>query len=478
VLTALALGPFRLGGLVFVSLVPFFAFLDGKSARSRCAWGMPWGGAVHLAALVWLRHVTWAGWAALAFYHAVYTALFALGWGFFKTPFCLAWFWAVLEWTRENLMGGSPFGSLAASLAPWPVAIQVASLGGITLVGFWIVWTNASILHSIRFPGNPARFWALLVFVLPLGFGMFRLNSAPPQAGPAESAFTAGIVQPNIPMHLKWDPARGDRASLDVLEEQSLRFAPGSLDLLVWPETVITVDFRMFSSLEKRIANIAKRLECSVLLGAPDMHAPEKGDYNGAFWVDPAGSVNAVYHKVNLVPFGEYAPLARWLPFTRLLTPIREGYRPGGGAVRFRLNGYRFAPLICFEDTLSLFVRRVAAQRVDFLVTITNDGWFPGRFGPLAHDRLARFRAVENAVSLVRCANTGVSSWIDPLGRTLGRVTGEDGRAVGVRGTLKCRIPPRREGATPFQKGGYAWIAVLGAWVLFRLWPRRRSKRP
>ena len=123
------------------------------------------------------------------------------------------------------------------------------------------------------------------------------------------------------------------------------------------------------------------------------------------------------YHKRNLVIFGEYVPLAGWLPFLKWLTPITGGWTPGDRAVTFEMDSAKCAPLICFEDTFPGTARDAAQDDVDFLVNLTNDGWFGESAEQWQHLANSVFRAVENGLPLLRCANNGVTCLIDGHGR-------------------------------------------------------------
>ena len=123
----------------------------------------------------------------------------------------------------------------------------------------------------------------------------------------------------------------------------------------------------------------------------------------------------ARYIKRKLVIFGEYVPLADWLPFLKYLTPIQGGFTPGRRPVSFPLPGLRAktSVLICFEDIFPHLVREHVDDDTDFLVNLTNNGWFGESAAQWQHAANAVFRAVENGLPLVRCANNGLTCWVD-----------------------------------------------------------------
>ena len=163
--------------------------------------------------------------------------------------------------------------------------------------------------------------------------------------------------------------------------------------------------------------------------------------FNAAFLFSPDGRFRNVYHKQNLVIFGEYIPLVRWLPFIKWFTPITGSFASGTKAVPFELerwppvrhesirivqtpgrrpalpNRVKTSTLICFEDVFPHLAREYVQDDTDFLVNLTNDGWFGEGAAQWQQAVTAVFRAVENGVPLVRCCNNGLTCWADANGR-------------------------------------------------------------
>jgi apolipoprotein N-acyltransferase len=185
----------------------------------------------------------------------------------------------------------------------------------------------------------------------------------------------------------------------------------------------------------------------------------DNDDFNAAFLFDPDGNCSAIYHKQKLVIFGEYVPLARWLPFTKYLTPITGGYKAGNVPVQFQVEGresrvegearwIKTSPLICFEDMFPQTARASVQGGTDFLVNLTNDGWFGDSAEQWQHMAGAVFRAVENGVPLVRCCNNGVTCWIDSHG-ALRQVFKDDTGGVYGAGTMTFDLPLPDEKPAP-----------------------------
>jgi apolipoprotein N-acyltransferase len=204
--------------------------------------------------------------------------------------------------------------------------------------------------------------------------------------------------------------------------------------------------------------------------------------YNASFLVSPDGEFVSRYRKRQLVVFGEYIPLVRWLPFVKWFTPIEGGFTPGDRPVPFVLDNpdLKTSVLICFEDIFPHLAREYADDDTDFLVNLTNNGWFGESAAQWQHAAGALFRAVENGLPLIRCSNNGLTCWVDAHGR-LRQVFRDDHGTIHGAGFLTAEIPLLAPGQkrTPtfYHKHGdwFGWgcVGLAGLMVINRI-PRRR----
>lgn len=141
--------------------------------------------------------------------------------------------------------------------------------------------------------------------------------------------------------------------------------------------------------------------------------------YNSALLVDRDGAVRGRYDKVYLLLFGEYLPFSDTFPFLKKLLPESSDFRPGSTVGVFQLGDARMGVLICYEDIIPSFTRRVAQAGPNVFVNVTNDAWFGKTMEPYLHLQLAVFRTIEHRRALVRSTNTGISAFVDPAGRLL-----------------------------------------------------------
>jgi apolipoprotein N-acyltransferase len=220
-----------------------------------------------------------------------------------------------------------------------------------------------------------------------------------------------------------------------------------------------------------------------MILGADDAepranpsHPDEFDYYNAAHLLDREATRIAVYRKRQLVIFGEYVPFVRQLPFLRHLTPIEAGFSRGPGPVPFPIGSpqCRTSVLICFEDVFPHLARQYVNPDTDFLLNLTNDGWFGQSAAHWQQAANAAFRAVENGLPLVRCTNNGLTCWIDAFGRFrqwLGETTGD----VYAPGFLSVRIPLLPDGArrppTFYNRYGdlFGWTCIATTLLLLSL---------
>jgi len=199
--------------------------------------------------------------------------------------------------------------------------------------------------------------------------------------------------------------------------------------------------------------------------------------FNAAFLVGPGGNLrfDEIYHKQKLVIFGEYVPLAGWLGW---LTPITGSYKAGTNAVQFNLESLNAtaSPLICYEDMFPQTARKAAAAGPDFLINLTNDGWFGQSAEQWQHEISAIFRAVENGIPLVRCCNNGITCWVDGDGHEREIFRDATGSVYG-QGFMIFELPLPKHVPTFYTRHGdwFGWSCV-GIAVLFTVYRFRRAK--
>jgi len=458
-----------IAGLAWVAPGLILASAIGRRGKAVFRVGYVAGLAHYLASLSWLLRIpvptvwVWApalGWFALGAFLALYPAVWVwLCWKTFPTKLtgegnksplqnCAAQFlsvpwaqriiwagscaalWVSLEMTVARFLGGFPWNLLGDSQFRMLPLIHIAAFTGVYGVSFLVVWTSLSFMSgAIVILGRPAmRSVWLGEIILPMlavaaiyGTGYEMLLRPEPKA----PELSIALVQPSIPQSLIWDKnAEADRfKQLIALSESALTNKP---DLLIWPEAAVPGLIRVDDQFRQPILDLARSHKTWIIIGADDF-TPHPGAktfadcdfFNSSFVINPQGEIVGEYRKRNLVIFGEYVPLTRWLPFLKHLTPITGGFTPGDGPVPFHLDNLNVnvSVLICFEDIFPHLAREYVSDDTDFLVNLTNNGWFGEGAAQWQHAAAAIFRAIENGLPLVRCANNGVTCWADAHGR-------------------------------------------------------------
>jgi len=281
------------------------------------------------------------------------------------------------------------------------------------------------------------------------------------------------LVQGNIEQVKKWDRryAREVMQTYADLTEEASKDRPA---LIIWPETAtpgaISQDFR----LHMEVINIAKKAGTYLLLGSAQHQKfaeKEKKRFkylNSAFLIDPQPKLgkNQRYDKIRLFPFGEYLPFKDIIPWSYLNVPNISDYAPGKEFTVFEIPGFRFGVIICWESVFPELVREFVRNGAQFMVNITNEAWFGKTAAPYQLLSMSVFRAVENRVFVVRCANTGISCIIDPYGRIVDRIKNEKGQDVFIRGVMSGWIIPLDSNTIYTRYGDiFVWLAFFGTVV-------------
>lgn len=475
--------PLNCGWLAWVALVPLLCLVRGGASKKRlffCAWA---GGLLFFwPVLQWMRvadTAMYATWAALATYCALFVPVGVLlvrrldRTTRLPLVVTLPAVWAALELFRSHFATGFSWYLLGHTQHDFLPAIQVADLGGVYAVTVLVAAVNALLFEVLY-----ARPWFRTFFALPeparptnrrlllaqgvavvlllggsLAYGGWRLRQNDFAAGP-----TVALVQSNLDLRLKiraWSNEPGAASAGEAMCRHQVRLTDLAVarrpELIVWPETSWPDDWR---ELQKEgggdtqpfipSASVGALRDCiqkqwctDVLLGLNTEILTREGHrlrrYNSAVLVRADREPELRYDKIHRVPFGEYVPLRDWLPFMEKFSPYDFDYsiRPGEGLTRFPLGKYRYGVLICYEDTVSYLAREYALPdgdqpAADFLLNISNDGWFDGTSEHDQHLAVCRFRAIEARRSVGRSVNMGISAVVDPNGRVLAPRTMEE----------------------------------------------------
>ncbi|HEX9023304.1 MAG TPA: apolipoprotein N-acyltransferase [Geobacteraceae bacterium] len=440
VLLALSFPKPGLSFLAWIAFVPLLLAIARKTPAQAFRLGLASGLVAYGAILYWLNIVfTVYGklpWPVSFFLFMLIVTYFAFYPGIIAgvvrkgelagiSPlFSFPFLWVGFEYLRSLLVTGCPWENLGYSQYRVLPLIQIADITGVYGLSFLIALANIVLLRTIKgavmrghsvYPGKSAAL-LLLLLVAASGYGFMRLNRA--ELG---NPLRVALVQGNIPQDVKWNPAFQE-STVAIYERLTRQVCAGGSDLAVWPESALPFYFQSVGKYSERIKALAARFKTCMVVGSPAVEqAQGRTRYlNSAYLLAPTGETVGRSDKIHLVPFGEYVPLARFLPFVSKMVDGIGDFSPGTSITPLDTGKGKIGVLICAEVVFPGLARSYVLEGSRLLVNITNDAWFGRSSAPYQHLSMTVFRAVENRVPLVRAANTGISAIIDSRGRIRG----------------------------------------------------------
>ncbi len=418
----------------FVALVPLLWALEEARAADqpagRVAWTGWWFGVLSGGLLLY--------WMVVALWH--FTPLSALGWsaavllGFAPLWALIAWLtyrigvrttvplwvsfplvWTAVEWLLGHLADlRFPWLGLGTSLTRAPLLVQWADVAGARGVTLWLAWANVMAFLALRRRDwRPAAAVAATI-ALAAGYGAWRTRTLV-----VRPVAAVALLQPNV----GFDEKREDRENIRLLNQLLAMSRQAARDtsvrLIAWPEAAVPVYFVNHPDYADSIAALARELAIPVLAGGVDAVIHPDGSYdnwNAAFFVDARGRfADTVYHKRYLVPIVERVPFVNpdWFGDLRWF----GGFEAGSALPVYRIPEGAFGVVICYESAFEDLARHYRREGADFLLNITNDAWFGRTAAPYQHAAHLVMRAIETRMGIARAANSGISEFVDPLGR-------------------------------------------------------------
>jgi apolipoprotein N-acyltransferase len=491
VLLTLAYPPFTLVWPAFVCLIPAaLLILEGGEAPNPWRWrlrvGFWYGTVTHAALLYWLAGALWSRGGGVVVLYAAAAVMFGsatavmfavVGRVMRNSPrrlvLALPAGVVVVEWLAGQVGPlGLPWHQLALTLTSAPILVQTADIAGSEGLGFLLAMTNTLLAlawwERSSWLTSLVRLEAAATLVLLMTlYGMHRLHTLPLRDGG-----TAAVVQPNVGIAEKWLPGRGDE-----IVEGTARLAQRAIDearpdLLVWPETALPDPLESRPEWRARLIRLARSEGVTVVTGGVELIGPTSARRsNAAFAFGPGSEFGApstvVHRKQKLVPFVERVP-GEGLD---LSLDGAGGYVPGRDLATADGPLGRYGALICYELVFPSLPRALRRAGADVLVVLSNDAWLGPSAGPSQHFAHAVLRAVENRMTVVRSANSGISGIVDPLGRVVVRTDVlEEAWAAGP--VLRAGVVPPAVGL-----GGLGGPAALMLLVGMLLTPAGRRRR-
>lgn len=438
--------------LSLVALAPFVVALEGQRPRRALALGLVTGLTLTLGGFHWLLGMleTFSGFPTavclllmilLCAYQGGRIGL--LAWLYARASergwpkalvFCLAFAASELVFP---LLFPWYFG---ASVHQVPVLLQVAELGGPYLVSLVLVAPSLA-LGELWLARRQKRRWqralvvgGLLTPVVAALYGWVRIEQLDARMAKLEP-IRVGIVQGNQPLMAgREERAASFRRHVEMTEQ----LRDQGVDLVVWSEAALLMNVpeQDHDAYLQRL--FTRKLKVPTIIGTV-LSRRSEGNYvafNTALSVDREGKVTGRYDKQYLLAFGEYIPFGDVFPVLYEWSPNSGRLTPGTSLAPLPYGEHAIATLICYEDILPSFVRKmVRHSKPELFVNLTNDAWFGDTTEPWIHLALAKFRSVEHRRYLVRATNSGVSAIVDPVGRVVAH--GGTFRAETIEGPVR-----------------------------------------
>ncbi|MDE3017051.1 MAG: apolipoprotein N-acyltransferase [Pseudomonadota bacterium] len=412
--------------------------------------------------------------------------------------------WTCVEYARGHLFGGFPWNLAGYSFGFSDVSVQMASLVGVYGLTFFAVLLGSSFAvifpspfvgegqgvslkneplslassHRERGDKKSAVLFLIAIWILfaaGMGWGGWRLHEAGriPASARNVSGVRLRLVQGNVPQSDKWDPKlqmQGVETYLRLTQLPGLDKATH----VIWPETAVPFPVRAHTPLARALGNGVPPgvVLITGALRAEGINPAKREAANFRIWnslvaINHHGDIVGTYDKARLVPFGEFLPFRKWLP-EFLTTPAGDiDFSRGPGRETLEWPGLPpIFPMICYE---AIFPGRLPPERPGLLLNVTNDAWFGDSIGPRQHFEMARMRAVEQGVPLVRVANTGITAIVDSFGRVISSLT------LGVQGVMDTGLPVAQPEPTVFGRNGNLLLLILILAVIFLTIKQRRT---
>ncbi len=473
VLATLTLPPFFFFPLLIPAFGGLYWLIDrALSPRRAFADGWWWGWGFSISGLYWftialltdpekfawlIPFALFALTAVIAVYHGVACLLFKItrcrG---IAGIFVFSVIWMLVEYARGHLFTGFPWNLAGYSFTCCDALLQLASLVGMYGLTWFAVFLGAVPIVWLDAAISRKKIWAVIgvSYGLLLGGALWGTNELR-----HETAYVPDVklrlVQANIQQRQKWEPGYQMQG---VKEYVRLTQSPGleNITHVIWPETAVPFALKNDSPLS-RLLGAAMPKPALLITGSLRTEGSEKDWklFNSIVAVDHQGRVAGSYDKNKLVPFGEFIPFRNFIPASWLMPVGAKDFSSGPGAATFHWQGLPpVEPLICYEVIFPEFVK-ASDTRPEWLLNLTNDAWFGNSSGPYQHMHMARARAVELGVPLVRVSNSGVTIVTDAFGRILSQI------GLQEQGVLDTPLPKARADDTVYVRYGDFMLLAL-----------------
>lgn len=481
--TTLAFAPYSFWPFAIISPLLLILLIQSNESKSAFRLGLFWGLGQFSTGISWV-HIsidTFGGMpkiaslflmALLVSYLALYPALFAsLLTRFFPqkkiSTLLLASpaLWLITDWARGWIFTGFPWLWLGYSQIDAPLS-GLAPIGGVQLITLALMVCTGSIAYTLF--SKEIRWLLIPCAIFASSYGLKQIDWVTPEPSKITSF---SLIQGNIAQDKKWKPSERWPTLMKYLD---LSRENWQSDIIIWPEAAIPALERELPDFLLNVDKAARMNETALITGVVTRN--EFGHYYNSvltLGVTPHGEYNYLtqprYHKHHLLPFGEFVPFEAFLrplaPFFNLpMSSFSRGARIQDNIVA---NGRYFATALCYEIIFAEQIRQNLTSNTDFILTLSNDAWFGDSIGPHQHMSIARMRALEFGLPVIRATNNGVTAITNHKGDIIRQIP-QFQTAV-----LNTQVSST-EGTTPYRQIGHWPMFLL---VLFALTITIRTNR-
>ena len=421
---------FLLPALAILCIIPFIALIFSEKPCLRKIY--LWGLFSYIGTIWWMAFVDIEGLRALivggtfllsAFFGLKYLLIGGISSIVVKKSPRIAFLFIPSLWVLTDY--GMLFGAMSF---PWAFdGYLVSQIGGISqlasVTGVWGLTFLAVIFAVVLYERQKKKILVLSVILILISiWGFSRMK---PVEFFEEKAL---VMQPNTDQG-NWHGTISLMQSMDVLDSLFAASLELERGIYILPESAIFTYLQFRPLVQIMLENWLEFYDSPIIFGTlqPILDEDENliSAFNTAIFAEPRYHNNLEnfrkYYKQKLVPFVETMPFASIFPLISRLDLGGGRFTAGVENSVWQTGNLNAAPMICYESIYPNFARRRVNNGANVLVNITNDGWFGRTTAPYQHAEMSRVRAVENGVSIVRSANSGISFSADPYGRYLGK---------------------------------------------------------
>ena len=455
---------FKIG--IFISIFIYFYLISNSSRKSSILESYIYGLAIFTSGVSWIfnsiyyyggEHFLLSIMMTLVF--IIYMSIFFIPIGFFINkksnlsgihfPLIAASMWVLMEIIRSSLFGGFPWllvgtsqvGTIFDSLYPFM---------GVYSVSFMVVIISTVMASKISYQ---IKFRVFKIYALFISSLFLIINIIPIQSTDSHQPIKVSVIQPNIHLGLKYNESQLENIKkkyIDILENEINNF-------VVMPETAIP---KIYQFDKKFYNDLVDKFGFDFITGIFNYDQSKDKVYNSMLMLE--NKKEFFYNKRHLVPFGEYTPLENIFSFIANILNIPMSSIEHGKSDQNPIY-YRdtiIYPLICYEIAYSSLIKP-KEDKYGLIITISNDAWFGNTFAPHQHLQIAKVRALESSLPIIRAANTGISAILDKRGAIVDKIE------LNHSGYINAEVFPSK-GLTPYMYfGDYPILMLIFSIMLF-----------